>query len=75
MVTNIVVQDKKQDFRHIDAENTALVMTGEGKWERMRWVKGVNCMVKDGNKTLGREHAVVYMDIFIKYCVHGTYEL
>lgn len=75
MVTNIVVQDKEQGFRHIDAENTVLAMTGEGKWERMKWVKGVNCMVMDGNKTLGREHAAVYMDVFIKYCTHETYEV
>lgn len=41
-------------------------MTGEGKRERMKWVEGVNCMVMGGNKTSGREHAAVYMDVFIK---------
>ena len=45
-------------------------MTGEGKWERMKWIKGVNFVVMDGNKTLGCEHAAVYMDIFIKDCTH-----
>lgn len=50
-------------------------MTGEGKWEGMNWVKGVNFMVMDGNRTLGCEHAAVCMDIFIKDCTHETYEV
>lgn len=39
---------------------------------RTKWVKGVNCMLMDGNKTLDGEHAEVCMDIFIQCCTHET---
>lgn len=74
MVTK-VVRDKEQVLDTQMQRTTALVMTGKGEVGEDEMEQGVNCMVMDGNKTLGCEHAAVYMDIFIKYCVHGTYEL
>ena len=40
-------------------------MLPEGKQGggRAKWVKGVNCMVTDGNYTFGGEHAMVYAEV------------
>ena len=33
----------------MDTENKFVVTRGEGKWGWVKWVKGVDCIVMDGN--------------------------
>ena len=42
------INKQKQD-KHVDTKNTVVVTIGEGLGSRVKWVKGVNCMVTDGN--------------------------
>ena len=36
---------------------------GMGVGGRAKWVKGVKCMVTDGNKTFGGEHTEIYTEV------------
>ena len=42
-------QTKPSENKHIDTENRIVVPTGERGVGRAKGVKGVNCMVTDGN--------------------------
>ena len=42
-------QIKQSKNKHIDIENRLVVTRGEWVGLRGKWVKGVNCMVPDGN--------------------------
>lgn len=45
----------------VEAENKLVVIRGEGVTAKR--VKEVNCMVTNGNQTLGGEHTVVYIAV------------
>lgn len=46
-----------------DMENRLVVTSGEGDWGCAKWVKGINCMVMEGNQTFGGDHFVVYTHV------------
>lgn len=51
---------------------TRLVARGEGDREYVKWVKGVNCIVRDGNQTYCGGHFVVYTEIELLCCTLET---
>ena len=38
---------------------------GGAIWGMAKWVKGIDCMVMDGNEIFSGEHAVVYREVEI----------
>ena len=40
-------------------------LSEENNWGGVQWVKGVNCLVMDGNLTSADDHAVVYTEVKI----------
>ena len=46
-------------------ENRIVVTRGEGADKRVKWVKGINCMVMHGNEIFGVGHAVGYTEVEI----------
>ena len=38
-------------------------LSEENNWGGVKWVKGVNCLVMDGNRTSADDHAVVYTEV------------
>ena len=42
---------------------------------RMKWVKGINCMVMNRNQVFGSEHTAVYAEVEIQCCAHETYNV
>ena len=47
--TNNKINEKTKPKKHVDTENRVMVTRGEGVGEMAKGVKGVNCMVMDGN--------------------------
>ena len=61
----------KQNFKKMHKENRLVVARGEGgRW--VTQVKGINCMVMDGNYTFD-DHFVVYTDIELYCCTPESY--
>ena len=56
-------QIKPNKNKHEDTENRVVVTRGEGVVSGR--VKGINCMVTDGNEIFGGEHTVEYTEVEI----------
>ena len=50
--------NKQNKTSFTDAEIRLGVIGGEGVKGWVKWVKGINCLVKDGNWTFGGGHSV-----------------
>ena len=59
---NLKKQNKQNKL--VDIEKRLVFTREEGSGEKwMKWVKGINCMVMDGNQTCGGDHFVVYTGV------------
>ena len=50
--------NKQKETFLTDAEIRSVVIGGQGVEGWVKWVKGINCLVKDGNQTFGGGHSV-----------------
>ena len=46
----------------IDLDRSMLITRGKGRMGRMKTVKGIKYMLKEGHKILGGEHTIEYTD-------------
>ena len=52
-----------------------MVTRGERAGGRAKWVKGVNCIVTNGNYIFGGEHIIGYTEVDIECRPHETYNV
>ena len=46
--------NKPNKNKHVDTKNRVVITREEGTEGRAKWVKRMNCMVRDGNQIWGR---------------------
>lgn len=46
-----------------EIQRTEQWLPEEEEWGRVKWVKGISCMVTGGNYIFGGEHAVRYTEV------------
>ena len=56
-------KQNEQTNKNIDTENRLVVTRGDGVQVWAKWMKGVKCMVMDGNYTCGGDHSVIFGDV------------